>query len=337
MITTMTTTYDATPFTALPDNIPALPTGTYFLPVTTPSVAPASCLSNTEQSNAWSCSIPPALPYQLSITSLSSDDAVANSEITMDYGDFTVDYLPYGAQPPILDGSIPLRLVTDSRYPERGPAWFFQTIYDKVVILPEDKFSASNAKRDFPGSGNGGVSGFMNRKGIAKAGDMPWFCYWNATMLETFIYVNQTSNAGNPKSSAASSGSAASLTATPSSTSGSGTPTSTAVNYSPSSNPKILPCYPKVVKLEERRVAINGQTITPYCVQHVVNADGTSGPALGSNGLPVKVYLNETVPKTSTSIGKRYSQYESFESLEERESLTRRQSDSVCGCVWLEQ
>lgn len=335
MVTTMTTTFDATPFTALPDNVPALPTGTYILPVTTPSVAPASCLVNSAQSSAWSCSIPPALPYQVSITSLSSADVFSNSEITIDYGNFTVDYLPYGAQPPIIKGPIPLRLVTDSKYPERGPAWFFQTIYDKVVILPEDKFSATNDKRDYPRDRNGDISGFMNRKGVAQIGDMPWFCYWNATLLEAFIYVNQTSNAGNSKSSAAaSSGSASSSSPTPSSSGGSSAPT-----YYPSSDatymdPKELPCYPKVVKLEERRVAINGQTITPYCVQHVVNGDGTYGPSLGADGLPVTVHLNETIPATVTSIGEKRNQYRSFE---ESDTLTRRQSDAVCGCVWLQQ
>src|ERR1700710_1498870 len=120
----MTTTFDATPLTTLPAGMPPLPTGTYQLPITTPSIAPASCV-NSAQSGAWSCAIQPALPYQIIISNIPGSDNISNSEITMDYFNQSVDFLPYGAQPPILNQAKVLRLVNDSYYPDRGPAWFF--------------------------------------------------------------------------------------------------------------------------------------------------------------------------------------------------------------------
>jgi hypothetical protein len=329
----MTTTFDANPFTALPVGIPYLPTGTYQLPVTIPSVAPASCLVNTAQSGAWSCIIPPALPYQAIINDIPGEDEISDKEITMDYGNHAIGFLPYGAQPPIISRPARLILVNDSKYPEKGPAWFFQMPYNKLVILREDDLSISIAKRDGPG--NHEFGGFMGRKKVAQVGDKPWFCYWNRTLLEAFIYVNQTSNVGNLPPSP----SPAATTSPPpfaTSTYASSVPTSGAdyddhPSSGPTAEPEFLPCYPKVFKLEERRVSIG---VPPYCVQHVVNPDGTYSPLMGTDGLPVTIDLDETVPTTVSPIGEKRKQYRSFE---ERDNIFERQSDAQCGCVWLEQ
>lgn len=259
-MTTMTTTFDATPLTTVPTGIPSLPTGTYILPIMAPSTQQTGCLQNSAQSNAWTCSIQPALPYQLDVQGIPASSPLSDNEITLGYGNNTVNYLPYGAQPPVLNQAQVLGLVTDSQDPERGPAWFFQVPYNKIVVVPESMLSISNNKRQFPQDQT--TSEFMsNRKGTAQPGDMPWVCYWNGTLLETFLYVNDTSSYGLHSSSSCS------TTATSTSNGGSSTaPTSSASPETSSySEPNFLNPYPKVIKVEERRVPKAYQTIPPYC------------------------------------------------------------------------
>jgi len=224
-----------------------------------------------------------------------------------------------------------MRLVNDSTYPGRGPAWFVQMPYDKLVILHETELLPSTGKRD-------STSDFMGRKGVAQPGDSPWFCYWNATLLEVFLYVNDTSIAGNYPLGAAPSGSYRSSAPPTTSTYPSSVPTSSVYpsgisSFGPSANPELLPCYPKVLKLEERRVPIDGQNPPqPVCIQNYVNPDGTYQPKLVGNK-QITIYLNETTsPIVAPMPGKRTY------SVEERDiGLFERQSNSMCGCVWLEQ
>jgi hypothetical protein len=331
----MTTTYDATPFTAPSEGIPTAPTGTYRLPISTPSIAPASCLSNLAQSAAWSCAIPAPLPYIIDIINVPGSDNLSNVEMKMDYGNATVAFLPYGAQPPIFNDHKVMRLVEDVNYPERGPAWFFQATYDKVVILPQVALATSPTtsrryakdKRDISAPG-------FSQKAVAQVGEMPWICYWNATLLEAFIYVNQTSISGKtpvstptsiygqPPASTTSTSEAGGATSATSSDNG---------NYQYYEN---LPGYPKMVKIEERRLPIPDQNIQPYCIQNVVNSDGSYQPVMDGN-LPVTLYLTETVPATAEPMA---DDQVTYRSMAERESeLAERQSAAICGCTWLKQ
>lgn len=330
----MTTTFDATPLTTIPANIQTLPTGTFELPITTPSIAPASCLVDPSQSNSWSCAIQPALPYQITVSNIAESDGSSENQITLDYGNYSLDFLPFGAQPPVLEIPKDLRLVNDSTYPERGPAWFFQVTYDKIVVLPENALVPPTAKRDGNYPTGNAVSDFMGRKGVAQPGDMPWICYWNSTLLEAFIYVNQTSNSANLPSGATTS--RYSVTSTyPSSVPTSSARPSGYPTFGETAGPSFLPSYPKVFKLEERRVPIdNANPPTPYCVQNVVNTDGTYYPRMEGNK-PVTLSLNETVPSIIAPMSGRSVTYDSVK--ERDASIVERQSNSICGCVWLKQ
>jgi len=343
-IVTTTTTLDAAPLTALPTGISPLPTGTFMLPVTTPSVAPASCIVDITLSGAWSCSIQPALPYKLGISSISGTDELSNNQIMLDYGNHSVDFLVYGAQPPILTKPRVLKLVNDSQSPDRGPAWFFQMSYNKIVILPAEALLApivsrrnnKQTERGRPGE----APGFLGRKGVAQPGEKPWFCYWNGTMLEAFIYVNQTSRAG----ASSQSSSAPSQTSNPnnmaSQTVSNITPSGAQSGYPPppwggygGGDPQFLPLYPKVLKLEERRIPTDDRYVAPYCVQNIINQDGTYQPLLNSTGLPTTIFLNETTPLSKSMMqGKR-----NLFDIEEREYGLEKRSDNMCGCVWISQ
>jgi len=334
VIMTMTTTFDATPFTTLPDGIPMLPTGTFQVPITTPSIAPASCLTDPLENSAWSCAIPPALPYRMTVQPLPNSDAISNSEISLGYG-HNIKFLPYGAQPPILKDNKVLRLVTDSDYPERGPAWFFQTTYDKLVILPEAQLTPI-AKRGGTQYWGNRASDFMGRKGVAAAGDKPWLCYWNGTLLEAFIYVNQSSNAADLSPASTSSSQFTEGSATTTNSAGVPTSDTQSNDYSssrPTQDPQLLPCYPKVFKLEERRVAIS-ERIRPYCIQNIVSDDGLSYQPYMDGNLPTTIYLDETLPLPGASMDAERAFYGSIE--ERGSGIIKRQSEDVCGCVWLE-
>lgn len=256
--TTMTTTFDASFLSSVPTGTPALPTGIYALPITVPSTQDTGCLQNTAQSAAWSCQIQPALPYQVDITFISgSQSATMDNEITLDYGNDSLVATPYGTRPPIVNSPVVMNLAIDSQSPERGPAWFFQAPYNKIVVIPEDALLPSSSdKRQFA-SNDGSTSSFMNRKGTAQVGQSPWICYWNGTVLETFIYLNQTSTYGAKATSGSST-----ITAAPSSTYSQSAQTSTA--QSDYGDAEFLTPYPKVVKVQERRVK-GFQTIPPYC------------------------------------------------------------------------
>ena len=189
----MTTTFDATPLTASPTGLPDLPTGTFALPISAPSAIQNSCLSNTQQSAAWSCSIP-MTSYTIVVTPLvGAGSELANNEVSLSLGNNTFgDFYAFGTQPPILNQDQVLNLVIDSQEPAKGPAWFFEMPYNKIVILPEAALTPPGAvsKRGSGAKEEGKPSGGFMRKNVAQPGDRPWFCYWNGTLLEAFIYVS---------------------------------------------------------------------------------------------------------------------------------------------------
>jgi hypothetical protein len=189
----MTTTFDATPLATAPAGLPTLPTGNFALPITTPSIIQNSCIENTAMSAAWTCSIPMS-SYTVDVTQIPGASDTNNNEINLTLGNNTFGgYYPYGTQPPVLTQQEVLNLVTDSQDLTRGPAWFFELPYNKLVILPEGALSEPTSKRDLEVRGGHPAGEFTQRKNVAQPGDRPWFCYWNGTLLEAFIYVSSVS------------------------------------------------------------------------------------------------------------------------------------------------
>jgi len=251
---------------------------------------------------------------------------------------------PYGTQPPVLQGPQVLNLVTDSEDSQFGPAWFFQAPYNKLVILPESAITPLPiSKRD----GSVTIDTDLKQKGVAQAGEKPWFCYWNNTLLETFVYSNTTSNAGAQEeaasASAASAATATQTTPPPSTLTPRPTPytsavvarsafppslsTSTALSSSSTIPLSTIPSlYPKVVKIEERRMPL---LATPYCVQMLISPDGMHASPNLVNGQSTILSLNETEAAFSPS------KRDGLTELVERElKLAQRQSTSSCSCAW---
>lgn len=91
-----------------------------------------------------------------------------------------------------------LRQVIDNEMPNMGPAWQFQVMYTKTVIArPSDLLPASVSIPGVPAPtpSSSSQSDITKRfwEPPVQPGDQPWFCYWNYTILEVFIYVDQNS------------------------------------------------------------------------------------------------------------------------------------------------
>lgn len=165
------------------------------------------------------------------------------------------------------------------------------------------------------------------RRNIAAAGSTPWFCYFNGTLLETFVYPNATSQASEKWTSL--------YGASPTTASGYGkrsdtsTPTSSSSTAGATSATEgLLPPYPKVIKIEERRMP-RGNYDQPYCVQMRISGDGvTAVPVKGEDGNAVVITLDES--SGTTTSGKRDAAREvrAWE-------LGRRESLQDCHCGWV--
>lgn len=205
----MTTTFDATPMITLPTGLPLLPLGTFDLQIPVPQVAQQTCI-DTAYYAAWSCTIPMNIPYLVTVSLIpNAPNDLRGYNISLLYGNNGNNtfggWYAYGSQPPLITTVEPLTLVIDSQEPARGPAWFFELKYDKLVVVPGSTFTApTTSKRHEHGGHYPGVHdrdqddhplmyGGFTRKSVVQPGDKPWFCYWNNTLLEAFIYVSTCS------------------------------------------------------------------------------------------------------------------------------------------------
>lgn len=274
---------DAVPLTSTPADLPALPSGTFAISLDNSVLNTNSCLSNG-QSCAWDC----ATGADLSMVVAMADPNAP--EISLLYPTPSDDHIHYGSQPPHLNRPANMVLMKDKDDFNKGPAYWFQQQYDKLVIVHEaDLHGAipspkrSFFKRWFYDNGlknHGSLKGRQDddtwaSNTFVRPGERPWFCYWNNTVLEGFIYITQDAN----------------LSASASNTSPSAAATSSGSSEWSRSRLKrqsttTSSAYPKSVKIEERRPLKPSQ---PYCQQlQILN---TYQP--GSSILQT-IYLNET-------------------------------------------
>lgn len=251
----------------------------------------------------------------------------------------------YGLQTPDLPAQA-LQLVLDLDYRAYGPAFHFQSRYDKLVILRPEELNTFGgvAKRQDP---------TLRQRFQVKPGDLPWYCYWNQTYIEGYIYAEDNSTAasftfptaapsGSPSVSYDMAGflatastaavpstgtlpaSSASVTATPA-------PVARRDAQSDAAAPPRMPPYPRIVKIEERRLPNSPQ---PYCQQMVLLDNGKIAPATyGNNDFPKKILLQESDPT--------YAEYYAVQATatgnSKRESGVQRRTDpsDACHCQWM--
>ena len=185
--TISTTQYiDASPIST--SSLPPLPTGSFQLSFQYPasSANSSACLVNSAQQVAWSCELEMVTPWLLQINQTSTGDLISIGGVIDTAEDTAEPY--YGTQPPKLDNQL-FALVVDLDNETLGPAYHFQTSYNKLVILPGDASIGSTPMHNNNKRAVDVASEF--RKASIPEADNPWFCWFNETMVEGFVYVNQ--------------------------------------------------------------------------------------------------------------------------------------------------
>jgi hypothetical protein len=234
-----------------PTGMPPPPSGQFMLPLGIPQEQQKNCLTSAEQYNAWSCNVPPT-PLYIDIHQPPSGFSVLKmwGQIPPDADGTKPRFnYTYGAQAPRVFPVQRLYWVSDLEEPARGPALHFQTNYDKLVILDPSQFGGRRkAKRS---TTNGPSSDFsppppppLNqpppghyRHSILQTGQQPWFCFWNQTFIEGFVYMGQNSSSGHGTKSPPAMASSTTTSGSPASFSLASTPGSPVVaTPTPTSN-----------------------------------------------------------------------------------------------------
>lgn len=282
-MTTTTTLADASPITVTPSNLPALPTGAfnYVLKDPVTDQTSNSCLP-ASQSSAWDCATSATLSIGVTLQGPRQPLLTIGYATTPNpQGPNSINtQIRYGAQPPTVPGPVNMNLMRDEREWSLGPAYSFQQPYTKTVIvktedLPGNYPRAKRSAREWSMIEERGRSEWTQNDFVSIA-DKPWYCFWNSTLLEVFIYVTQ--NESSP--TASSYASATTTTTAPQRKRQAGQPTSGTM-------------YPRVIKLEEHRPLRDPPQ--PYCQQMQILNNGQPSP-YEPQGAPIIFNLTETEP-----------------------------------------
>lgn len=299
--------------------------------------------------NTWDC----ANGANLDLVLLPSDGNPRQAQITADIP--TNAPILYGAQPPSLSRPAELMLMNDKEEMNRGPAYFFQELYDKLVVVRESDFNTSNMKRWLEESSDESTPKELGKRNaddwnnhpVALPADKPWFCFWNQTVLEGFIYITQDADDSKSAHSTAQSAGGAATSSLNAAVSSAVSPANSAlglpmlgnVGYpaaAPTTTPSLqyrqaLDCpFPKVVKLEERRGPTRAQ---PYCQQMQIMNDRTASPiTIAPSGVFNIVNITEEEPSGQ----KRLTYYNGpSQQKEKRHRYQGAFLASDCQCQWL--
>lgn len=209
--------------------------------------------------------------------------------------------------------------------------------------------------------------GFHHRKQALETGDQPWFCYWNQTWIEGFIYVNS-----GPSINKKGKEPPPETTSPPSQTrlnsreihpedpdfaeahniyedainahvkrvaSASPDP-----KYSIAPTPSPKP-FPYVMKIQERRIPGSAMAVPPYCEKMTIPQDGPPIPINNDDGEPVRINLVENEPSlhdqsTALKSGPSMTPHKrsdiSISKPRQFKELFRRQDiPKSCHCLWI--
>lgn len=361
--------YDAVPI-PVPPGLPPLPTGSFGMPLM-PLGARDVCFQDTSHAPAWTCGLAFSPAIMAMVMTISGGDNGNPYKVSMSTNDSLsagTGAYSYGAQAPLLPpGTFAMQTVNDTLEPSRGPAWFKMLPFNKTVIISESNFPAKPGSSSRRLLRRAAPPSFdeMKRKISAQPGDKPWACTWPDTVLEIFIYPNQNASLFKSMSSngvgltpPGGGGGGGSNSATdaasptrpangalpfgsgfPSTTSGggasrtSGTPgPSQLPNPFDGDFPPLQPPYPRVVKLEERRIQGSPQ---PVCRQLRIEPDGRPVPNTDTAGKPIEIVITEVgnTPPYRGNLAPRG--LESLVAIDEPRLFRRDSSEiSDCGCVW---
>ncbi|OQE05026.1 hypothetical protein PENVUL_c028G06334 [Penicillium vulpinum] len=256
-----------------PTNIRQIPTGHYMVPSGYQNGS-GLCVDESNYGKAWKCMQAPS-EFDIYI-----NETRGHYSVIFDYDSPTPTFT-YGAQAPYWSASPTqaLSMAIDTTDIGMGPALFFLSPFDKLVIVPDETFSNSLSKRSWVEDGWTQTSAYKNMKQTAEIGDKPWFCWWNNTMMEFFLYVNQSTSYSLSDTASVNSN-------MPASTAG--------LNADSKRGTYSLAHYPRRIKMEERRD--DPLREPPYCQQMQIRSNG--GLALLSGNV-INIKENEPTPTTT--------------------------------------
>jgi hypothetical protein len=198
--------------------------GTFALNLGDAEEVISDCLVDQTMSMAWNCNLAPNNRLGLSVVS----DPDQGTGATLFYNSDDTS-IAAGAQMSYMGVEFsPFLTVSDNDDQEYGLAFYFQSFYDKVVVVPQSSmpFGPSfkrSTKRGYMGPDFQVPDAWKTRKQMLSPGDRPWFCVWNDTLVEGFIYVNE------PAATSTSSSSSSLITSPPSTSSKGSSATSSAL------------------------------------------------------------------------------------------------------------
>ncbi|KAL4896957.1 hypothetical protein BDV59DRAFT_169431 [Aspergillus ambiguus] len=291
---------DATPITSTPLNLMPAPTGEWVIPAD-PKNSSKFCISDYEDyRSSWSCMTQGKIPIEIT-----GSDEHRNITFGSDTS-FTSSSLSYGAQAPLLPNPTQaLSLMLDSSDLSLGPALTFFSLFDKLVVVPQDTFPSEVSTKRSVSESDVLLHAFQ-RKETAHIGDKPWFCWWNNTVMEFFLYLNQTTKEAQYSNTITS--------------------TVTRIEPTPSSESSVdkrdqsLENYPRRIKIEEKRDYADAQP--PYCQQMQVMDDGTIQTVS-----PATIEIKEREPTPTTTVKGDGGATQTY--------TAKAQYESVCYCVSL--
>lgn len=295
---TTTTYFDAVPMPSA-TALPPLPTGSFNIQLLQPSFSANDCLVESFR-EAWACTIQGNLNLNV------SHDAENMTTISIK-SSFPIGFWRYGPQPPEVQNILALLPMQDIEHTDKGPAYYFQQSFDKLVILDDDDFN-DNLKKRSSMKKKGYAD--LDRRGSTSSETIQfptrtWFCHWNGTLLEAFIFSQESAQEST-------------LTPHPTATTG---PTKF-LRSDPAPFPSITKTYPKTIKVEERRNPVNA--VGPYCEPMIIHDRETAT----RDRTRSTIQLNETEPPLNNLDMKRRGLLQGL-------MVEKRNVVHGCQCKWL--
>lgn len=372
-----TTLIDASPY-ATPPIVAPLPDGSWLLEFSDAKVANNNCALNDNHTVAWQCSKQSYLALDIS----TGPQGNRHAQFIPKYPHNNPPLL-YGPQAPIMRGPANVSLMQDLTEQNSGPAWFFQQLFDKLVILRDSQVNSTtgfivanqvvnhqlgpptgpppNSRRRAESENGDGeddaydvVESYLEEREALPldvssndleargngdsplpvlTGDKLWYCFWNKTIIEGFMYTNLTPPA-DPEQSEINSVAAGSLysdmpaTAAQPSARSSSAPTSTSAGKSAASPYPSQSPFPYILKLEERR---GPGMPSAACQKMQALQDGRIVPAKDEDG--VVTYFNVTekqliFQKALNIPGLLHTKRNTFQ------APVYKDIDGACKCIW---
>ncbi|KAL2431457.1 hypothetical protein ABEF95_009228 [Exophiala dermatitidis] len=186
---TTTVWLDADPAETGPST-PPCPTGHFQIPLNQTQEI-NSCVVDSAYSSVWSC-------FDFARLGLNVfESAQGRPPLSVVFDDYSVrpQLFKYGPQPPDFNGTaFTLSPFKDKDDDQLGVALFFSVLFDKLNILPGDALTPpTNGKRSV-------AAEELVERGASKTpdylnvGDQPWYCFWNSTISEFWVFLGQDMN-----------------------------------------------------------------------------------------------------------------------------------------------